>query len=181
MSGKKNSIVINMYSLFKKKDREDVNLLKYENDGQVIDKPNAVQENLSLIIRKVCDYIDMNMHCFINIKTLKIIAIPEDILGSDDEIFKGDLIEVNNNWPEKIIIEPPNSKVVLRFIEEFILKEIGDESLKMQLNEITKEERPIANFYSVIHKSDFREDWFKYKQECMMSYIARKIDAYYIS
>lgn len=119
------------------------------------------------IIKEIAQELDCGNDSYYNSKTDEIIAIPNFANISDEdefqECFKADLKNVKKNKADLIKIEVPESFVSFKIMERFI-DQISDVQFKSELENILQNKKPFQNFKNSVDNSDFRQDWFDFKQ-----------------
>jgi hypothetical protein len=126
-----------------------------------------MENSKSKIIKAIAQELDCGNDCFYNIKTDEIIAIPNFSIISDDEAFiecfGADLKRVEKNKAEFIKIEILESFESFKIIKRFV-SQIADEQLQAELENILEQKKPFQNFKNRIDNSDYRQNWFDFKQ-----------------
>ena|SRR5690606_31814398 len=125
---------------------------------------NSSQSN---IIREIAQELDCGNDCYYNFKTNEILAIPNFSQVFDEEEFKESFQEslekIEKHKSEFITIEVLESFESFKIIERFV-EQIPDQKLKEQLEDILTNKKPFQNFKHKIDHSEFRKNWFEFKQ-----------------
>lgn len=70
---------------------------------------------------------------------------------------------LHEEWETYIRIEPRESSESFGIMEKFVYK-VNDEKLKNKLINALNNRRPFANFKSLVESSNYRNEWFAFKQ-----------------
>ncbi|ARN77390.1 hypothetical protein BST97_05000 [Nonlabens spongiae] len=119
------------------------------------------------IIKEIAQELDCGFDCYYNFKTDEIIAIPSFSQFADEEDFKeafsDSLEKVENHKADFIKIETLESFESFKIMELFV-KQISDQNLRSELENLLANKKPFQNFKRKIDHSDFRQKWFEFKQ-----------------
>lgn len=120
------------------------------------------------IIKKIAQELDSGFDCYYNTKTDEIVAIPNFSQFSDEEDFKkafsDSLEKVEKHKTDFIKIETLESFESFKIMELFV-EQISDQNLKAELENILENKKPFLNFKNKVDHSDFRQNWFEFKQK----------------
>ena len=121
----------------------------------------------SNIIKGIAQELDCGFDCYYNSKTDEIIAIPNFSQFSDEDEFKeafsDSLEKVEKHKTDFIKFETLDSFESLKIMELFV-GQLSDQNLKSELENILANKKPFLNFKHKIDHSDFRQNWFNFKQ-----------------
>ena len=121
----------------------------------------------SNIIKGIAQELDCGFDCYYNSKTDEIIAIPNFSQFSDEDEFKeafsDSLEKVEKHKTDFIKFETLDSFESLKIMELFV-GQLSDQNLKSELENILANKKPFQNFKHKIDHSDFRQNWFNFKQ-----------------
>lgn len=135
----------------------EINLLNYEN----------MENSQSKIISEIAQELDCGNDCYYNPKTNELITIPNfgKMLDEDEfrESFEAELKKVTKNKSEFIKIEVLESFESFKIMERFIAQ-IVDKQFQSELENILEQKKPFQNFKNRIDNSDYRQNWFDFKQ-----------------
>lgn len=119
------------------------------------------------IINEIAQELDCGNDCYFNPKTKEIIAIPNYSIISDEalfeEVFGPDVEKVNEQEADFIKLEVLQSFESFKIMERFV-EQIDDQLFKAKLENALHRRKPFRNFKYLIDDSDFRQDWFDFKQ-----------------
>jgi len=119
------------------------------------------------IFKEIAENLDCGFNCYYNSKTNEIVTIPNFSNISDEEEFKEiiqeSLEKVNKQKTDFIKIEVLESFESFKIMERFVEK-IPDQQFKSELENILKKKKPFQNFKYLIDNSDYRQNWFDFKQ-----------------
>ena len=120
------------------------------------------------IIKKIAQELDSGFNCYYNSKTDEIVAIPNFSQFSDDEDFKeafsDSLEKVKKHETDFIKIETLESFESFKIMELFV-EQMSDQNLKAELENVLANKKPFQNFKHKVDHSDFRQNWFEFKQK----------------
>jgi len=134
-----------------------------------------IPEKYKLLCNNVAQDIDTGEVCFINIKTYEYEGVPKELLLNPDEYFDitGEEFKYKN-WDNYIKIEPLESDASFEIMENFA-NNLSDVKLTNMLSYALNNRKPFANFKNVIDNSQYREQWFDYKQKQLEKYVYGEI------
>ncbi len=122
----------------------------------------------SKIINEIAQELDCGNDCYYNPKTDEIISIPNFGQISDEDEFRdafvAELKKVTKNKKEFIKIEILESFESFKIMERFV-SQIADKKFQAELENILERKKPFQNFKNRIDNSDFRQNWFEFKQK----------------
>ncbi len=132
------------------------------------------------IIKKIAQELDSGFNCYFNPKTDEIVAIPNFSQYFDDEDFKDAfsdcLKKVENHKADFIKIESLESYESFK-IMEFFVEQLPDENLKSELENVLANKKPFQNFKHKVDHSDFRQNWFDFKQTELEKIVETKLNS----
>ena len=119
------------------------------------------------IVKEIAENLDCGNNCYFNSKTNEIVTIPNFSNTSDEqelkEFFRDDLNKIKDqkaDFIKFVVLESFESfKIMERFSEQ-----MTDEKFKFKLRDILEKKKPFQNFKNTIDQSDFRQEWFDFKQ-----------------
>jgi hypothetical protein len=111
--------------------------------------------------------LDCGNDCFYNIKTNEIITIPSFFETLDEtefkKIFQSDLTRIEKQKDDLIKFEVLESFQSFKIMEEFV-RQLSDQQLQSELENILANKKPFQNFKFIIEQTEFRNNWFEFKQ-----------------
>ncbi|WP_310993162.1 UPF0158 family protein [Aequorivita marina] len=126
-----------------------------------------MENSKSNIIKEIAQELGCGNDCFYNPRTNELITIPnfEEILDEDEfrESFGAELKKVTKNKADFIKIEVLESFQSFKIMEHFIVQ-IVDKQFQSELENILERKKPFQNFKNRIDNSDYRQNWFDFKQ-----------------
>jgi hypothetical protein len=147
--------------------------------GEIYEEPDETEpeipEKYRELVHTVAENIDCGLVCFINPETLEVEEIPKGMVDglSDFSInpeFEDDEDEDENeqkflheDWENCITVEPRESSESFKIMEKFV-DEVNDKNLKNKLINALNNRKPFANFKNIVESSNYREEWFAFKQ-----------------
>lgn len=119
------------------------------------------------IIKEIAQELDCGFECYYNPKTDEIISIPNfgQISDGDEcrDAFNTELKKLKKNKAEFIKIEVLESFESFKVMESFV-SQITDKHFQAELENILERKKPFQNFKNRIDNSDYRQNWFDFKQ-----------------
>ena len=134
-----------------------------------------------IVIQQIAQYIDCGHDCYYNLKTKDLFWIPNiDKLATGDEyyhreIFRDALNKVKSEEKNLIKFEVLESYQSFKIMEHF-KNQIGDDRLRNSLQQALNKRKPFQNFKYLIDHSEFREDWFEFKQKELEKIVIKTIE-----
>ncbi|MCD4793042.1 MAG: UPF0158 family protein [Bacteroidales bacterium] len=126
----------------------------------------VIPDKYKKLVKEIAETTDCGNIFYLNLKTgehIEIFANIEDNIFYDEENpFQKD-IDIVDSWEDKIIIEPLESFESFKIMENFA-NYVSDQKLQDKLLNALNRNRPFANFKNIIDNSEYRQDWFDYKQ-----------------
>lgn len=122
------------------------------------------------IIHEIAQELDCGNNCYYNFNTGELISIPSaNLFASGDteyhmQFFKEDFNNIKEQKQNLIKFEVLSSYESYRIMEKFTLQ-ISDEDFKEKLDSALNRKGPFRNFKQLIDSSEYREEWFLYKQK----------------
>lgn len=142
-------------------------LPEIEDDSDAIKIP----EKYEALVRRIGQSLQVGMHCFLNLDTLEFEEIPEHLLeemwayldDEDEDKEKDETMELKHiNWEHVLRLEPLQSSESFRIMEKFA-GQLDNAKVQNTLLDILNRRKPFAHFNQYIHNSDYREQWFAFK------------------
>ena len=131
------------------------------------------------IINEIAQELDCGNDCYFNPKTKEIIAIPNYSIISDEELFEeffgSDVEKVNEREADFIKLEVLQSFESFKIMERFV-EQIDDQKFKAALENALQRRKPFRNFKYLIDDSDFRQDWFDFKQNELEKRVEKELE-----
>jgi hypothetical protein len=131
------------------------------------------------IIKKIAQELDCGFDCYYNSKTNEIVTIPNfsHIADEDDfkEAFRADLEKVKKHQADfmkiKVLQSFENFKIMELFVEQ-----LPDKKIQSELENVLANKKPFQNFKHKIDLSDFRQNWFDFKQSELEKIVKNQMD-----
>ena len=131
------------------------------------------------IIKEIAQELDCGFDCYYNSKTDEIIAIPSFSQFSDEEDFKEafreSLEKIEKHQTDFIKFEVLESFESFKIMERFV-EHLPDHNLKSELINILENKKPFQTFKHKIDRSDFRQNWFDFKQSELEKIVETQLD-----
>lgn len=133
------------------------------------------------IIKEIAQELDCGNDCYFNLKTKKIIAIPNLSQVFDEEEFKEafglDIEMIEKHSEDYIKIDNLKSHISFKIMEQFI-EQLPKQKLKVKLESILENKNPFQNFKHEIDRSEYRQDWFGFKQSELEKIVENQINKF---
>ena len=131
------------------------------------------------IIKKIAQELDWGFDCYYNSKTNEIVTIPNfsHIADEDDfkEAFRVDLEKVKKHQANFMKIEVLQSFENFKIMELFV-EQLPDKKIQSELENVLANKKPFQNFKHKIDLSDFRQNWFDFKQSELEKIVKNQMD-----
>ncbi len=126
-----------------------------------------MENSKSKIIKDIAENLNCGNNCHYNFKTDEIVAIPNFSYDWDEEefqeLYKSDLERVTKHKADFIKIAVLESFESFKIMERFV-EQLTDQNLKSELESVLVNKQPFQNFKHKVDHSDFRQNWFDFKQ-----------------
>jgi len=137
------------------------------------EEPIEIPKKYKSFIKDIAQSIDCGHICYINPRTMECIDIPIDVenafMGDEENPFQNEL-DKTDTWEKVITIEPLESHESFEIMKRFVNK-VPNEKLQNKLWNVLEHRKPFANFKNLIDNSDYRQDWFDFKQSCLEEHV----------
>lgn len=141
-------------------------------ETEEMEKPD-IPGRFKKVVAEVADSLTAGYVCFINPETLESEDIPLHAL-EDYTAMTGEGVEDFNmkhyEWERFIEIRPPESYDSFKIMERFADK-VPDTGLREKLIDALNRKKPFAHFKRIIDDSDYRQDWFGFRQARLEEYV----------
>lgn len=133
------------------------------------------------LIRNIAESIDCGMICFVNTETFEMEDVPALLINDPDEYeaLVGETTESLGlkyvDWENVASIEPLDSNESFQIMEDFT-DSMPDNQLKKKLLESLDRKKPFNNFKRIIDDSEYRQDWFDFKQKHLENHVKSMLD-----
>lgn len=129
-----------------------------------------IPEKYRDIVKEIADNMSANLISYFNPDTQEIEFIPKDVLYGGFDEFEDSFPLTNEEWDNCITIEPLDSRESYEIMESFV-NHLKDKKEASKLSQALNGRKPFANFNHQIHNSDYREDWFAFRQKELEKYV----------
>ncbi|HPI20228.1 MAG TPA: UPF0158 family protein [Candidatus Kapabacteria bacterium] len=121
-------------------------------------------------INDIADGLTSGLKYFINLDTLEYQYVPDNS-EYNAEFWDKETDKIIKGWKNFTTIEQMDSKRSYRVMENFIDEIIEDKRFQEELHRILSNRKPFANFRAVVESSEYREKWFRYRDEQNVNYV----------
>jgi len=128
------------------------------------------------LVSEVADGLTAGFVYFVNPDTLEVEKIPQHALEEPEDYeattgeTAGDLNLKHQHWEKCIEIKPPESYDSFKVMERFAEK-MSDAGMREKLMDALNRRRPFSNFKHLIDNSDYRQEWFDFRQKRLEQYV----------
>jgi hypothetical protein len=148
-----------------------------DNDDEQDDYKEKLPEKYREVVRQIADSLSAHLVCFFNPDTLEMEDVPKDMVN--ELMFEEYDTEPDANnecgltfmrWEQCVEITPPESHESFEIMENFVNQlESGREANR--LAQALSGRKPFANFNHLIHNSEYRDDWFAFRNRQLEKYV----------
>lgn len=140
--------------------------------NEIYEEPDSdeIPEKYKNVVSKIADFLICGLICYFNPNTLEVEDLPKLMIHDPEEfeLITGesalDTGLNHKNWTNCIEIEPMESNESFRVMEYFI-DEVQDAKLREKLLYALNRKQPFANFKFLIDNSEYRQQWFDFRQK----------------
>jgi hypothetical protein len=127
-------------------------------------------------IREMSEHLLCGNLCFLNIKTGDFEYHPAemDFFSDEENPWQDVKDKMENNCDDYIRIEPMNSNQSYVVMESFA-EQLEADGFRKKLFAALSRPKPFRNFNYLIHESDFRQEWFGFRQERNIEWVREQI------
>jgi len=139
-------------------------------------EPEEIPEKYKDAVSRIADSLLAGLICYFNPDTLEVEDLPEIMIQHPEEFElmtgeSADSLELKHkNWTNCIEIEPMESYESFKVMEYFI-DEVQDYKLKEKLINTLNRKKPFANLKFLVENSNYRQQWFDFKQKYYENYV----------
>lgn len=159
-----------------KDDEEKLTLIHDFMFSQIFEKSPDLEEIPDFLKKSVHDIAESilcGFVCFFNPRTKALEEMPAEY-AFDRKTYEsetGELIDYKyNEWDQCITIQPMNSNDSFEIMQRFA-DTVSDAILQKQLTKALRGKRPFANFRNIVDDSDFKHEWFDFRQKQTELYV----------
>ncbi len=135
----------------------------------------TIPEAYERIVRDIAERISCGLVCYLNMDTLEMEDYPEHTDPDEWEDMTGEKFEPQyEKWENVLTFEPLPSSAGFRIMENFA-EQLDNVKVSNQLVDILSRKKPFAHFNHYIHNSDYREDWFAFKNAAYEEHVRETI------
>ncbi|TLX72319.1 hypothetical protein E9993_18590 [Labilibacter sediminis] len=132
-------------------------------------EPEKIPTKYKKVVSEIADGLSAGLICFFNPDTLEVEDVPKE-LAYDPEEFEMMTCETfesaglkHENWENCVAIEPMESRDSFKIMEYFV-DEVKDINFQEKLINALNRNKPFANFKYLVENSDYRQQWFDFRQ-----------------
>lgn len=135
-----------------------------------------IPEKYKQAVQEIADSLLAGFVCFFNPDSLEVESLPKMLLEDPEEYesMTGESWEneekKHEKWKKYLEIDPLDSIEAFRIMENFA-EQVVDQHLQNKLITALNNRKPFANFKMVVEGSEYREDWFQFRQQAYERYV----------
>lgn len=119
-------------------------------------------------VKELAENLQLGYTVYINLDTGEIkYLIDEDKYPDAREMFAEELDEIEA-WDNFVELQEMPSFEAFRVMEDFAYN--VDDDFHDDLMNVLDRRKPVANFKELVESSDYREEWFKYRDQRYLEY-----------
>ncbi len=116
------------------------------------------------------------MKVFVNTDTLEYKSVLDMDDMDDFGFWDEELEKIENTWKRFITIEKMSSREGFQIMEDFV-DELRGGYFKENLIKILDRKSPFANFKAKVESSEFREQWFAFRDAAYVEYVREEMES----
>lgn len=138
-------------------------------------EPYEMPEMIMALAKSIAESIDCGLIVYLNLDTLdleEVSAEMEDPEDFDSNFSQCDWVERPKfyDWENTIRFEPLEAHESYKMMEAFV-ENMEDEQLQAELFNAMDNQKPFAHFNGIIDNSEFRQNWFDFKQHYLENHV----------
>jgi len=127
-------------------------------------------------INEIAQELLAGMKVFINRETLEIRTILDwDTMYGDTELWDEELEKIEQEWASYVVLQKMESREAFSIMEDFI-EEVKDLKMQQDLIKILNRKSPFGNFKAEVESSDYRQNWFDFRQRKYEEYVREQLE-----
>ena len=128
-------------------------------------------------IKEIAEELDCGFRSFYHPKTGELLFVPDTLRYPDIDIdaWEEDLEKLENNFTDYKEIKAMKSDDSFQIMADFAQQFDPDESIQRQLISALKTAKPFREFKFVIDNSDYRQQWFDFKNSSLKEWVMAQI------
>ncbi|WP_299157019.1 hypothetical protein [uncultured Christiangramia sp.] len=133
------------------------------------------------IINEIAQELDCGNECYFNQKTKELICLPNaelmETAGEDyyKEMFQDDFKKIESQKKDLIKFEVLESFESFKIMEDY-KNQVEDDKFQENLDQALIKRKPFQNFKNLIDNSEYREQWFEFKQREIEKIVVKTIE-----
>ncbi|MBK5195316.1 MAG: hypothetical protein JJE08_04680 [Proteiniphilum sp.] len=133
------------------------------------------------IVHQIADNLSAGLISFFNPDTLQIDwchpSMPNEPEDDDEDVSPGETDFDYLSWENYLMFKPLHSSESFAIMETFA-RQLKDENTTEKMLNILSRGKPFSHFNEFIHTSEYREDWFSFRQKQLENYVKQLILEY---
>jgi len=131
-------------------------------------------------LKEIAGQIDMGLTCFIHKQSGEVVSFAGedelDLALDEDNPWAEEIEKVEKDADNYVQIEKMDTHESFSLMEDFIgiVNSLG---LKGKLYNALSGKKPFRHFKAIIDDSEYRQDWFDFKDQKMLDHVKEQIDA----
>lgn len=130
---------------------------------------DKIPDKYKKVVTEIANSLLAGFICFFDANTLEVEEVPAELINDPEEfeMVTGETMHSlglnNEKWTESIRIEPMSSHDSFEVMEYFV-EQLNNKDLQGKLVYALNKSRPLANFKNLVDSSDYRQQWFDYRE-----------------
>lgn len=144
-----------------------------ENDAsQDENHMEQIPEKYRKVVKEIADNMSANLISYFNPDTFEIEFHHENTMMEvyDEEDEEEEYLSPEFKWENCISVDPLESRESFRIMERFV-DQLNNKREANRLSQALNGAKPFANFNHLIHNSEFRQEWFDFRQKELERYV----------
>ncbi len=139
-----------------------------------------IPEKYQKAVSNIADSLLAGFICYFNPDTLEVEDVSQGLIEDAHEFemmtgFIADEMNIkHDNWEKCIEIEPMESHDSFKVMEYYV-DNVDNQNLQNKLFNALNRRKPFANFKYLVENSDYRQEWFDFRQKQWEMYVWDKI------
>lgn len=127
-------------------------------------------------IKEIASELDIGMICFYHPPTGEIESYPDpDDILFEPEPWQEIMDKIDNDFDNYVRFEKMSSRQGYGVMEDFALS-LNDENFKKKCLNLLQRRKPFHNFKDLVEFSDYREDWFAFKNQASIDWVKKQME-----
>ncbi len=132
-------------------------------------------------IAEIADMLDGGMIAHYHLPTGEIEWLPDvDDPYFDPELWQELIDKIEDDWDNYAVFEQMSSRQAFQVMEDFA-HAVPDPEFKNKALERLERRKPFQNFKDLVDHSEYRQDWFDFKQKAYIAFVKEQIEEFNVA